>query len=105
MWARNYSTGPKWIPATVNQPTRPLSYTCNLPDRRRIKRHHDQLLLGAPHGSVIPLAITHEEPSSKDFSEKAGSANDISEKACDMGNASPLRRSSTVRRPVVKLDL
>ena len=104
MWVRNYSTVPKWPPATVNQPTGPLSYTCDLPNGRKIKCHQDQLLFGALHGSAVSSGLTHEEPSSKELPGKVGSANNI-KKAYGLWNISLLRCSNRVRRPVVKLDL
>ena len=41
---RNYSTGPKWIPARVQSQTGPLSYRCQLQDGGVAKRHQDQII-------------------------------------------------------------
>ena len=41
---RNYGRhGEKWLPATVERKTGPLSYQCRMEDGQRIKRHQDQL--------------------------------------------------------------
>ena len=42
---RKYPTpnNPKWVPAVVDQQTGPLSYRCQLPDGKIVKRHQDQI--------------------------------------------------------------
>ena len=45
MMARNYSAGDKWVSAVVGDRLGPLSYKCDLPDGRIIKRHQDQIYL------------------------------------------------------------
>ncbi|XP_017469582.1 PREDICTED: uncharacterized protein K02A2.6-like [Rhagoletis zephyria] len=44
VWVRNYSTGPKWVPAKINSRNGPISYAVELDDDERIiKRHLDQI--------------------------------------------------------------
>ncbi|XP_060771685.1 uncharacterized protein K02A2.6-like [Neoarius graeffei] len=42
--ARNYSTGPQWVHATILTQTSPVSYTVQTADGRMWRRHVDQLL-------------------------------------------------------------
>ncbi|KAJ8365056.1 hypothetical protein SKAU_G00138870 [Synaphobranchus kaupii] len=43
VYARNYGIGPKWIPATVESPSGPVSYTVLLGNGQRMRRHVDQV--------------------------------------------------------------
>ena len=43
VWARNYSSGPNWIPAVVTSSTGPVSYTVSDENSQTIRRHIDQL--------------------------------------------------------------
>lgn len=45
--ARNYTNGPKWVPATVIAQTGPVSYTVRTDEDIVWRRHVDQLLRGA----------------------------------------------------------
>ena len=52
---RNYGKyGGKWLPATVERQTGPLSYQCTLKDGQRVKRHQDQVHKRAPSLSPAP---------------------------------------------------
>ena len=41
---RNYASGSKWVPGTVQEKTGPVSFCCALPDGQEIRRHQDQVL-------------------------------------------------------------
>ncbi|XP_060786568.1 LOW QUALITY PROTEIN: uncharacterized protein K02A2.6-like [Neoarius graeffei] len=43
VYIRNYSHGPKWIPAVVDENTGPVSYTVQTGDGRVMRRHVDQI--------------------------------------------------------------
>ncbi|XP_063049093.1 uncharacterized protein K02A2.6-like [Engraulis encrasicolus] len=43
VYVRNYSHGPKWIPAVVDENTGPVSYTVQTGDGRVMRRHVDQI--------------------------------------------------------------
>lgn len=45
--ARNYGSGPKWVPATVETQTGPVSYKVKTAGNLLWRRHTDQLLSGA----------------------------------------------------------
>lgn len=47
MLARNYGSGPKWVPATVETQTGPVSYKVKTAGNLLWRRHTDQLLSGA----------------------------------------------------------
>ena len=59
--ARNYTNGPKWVPATVIAQTGPVSYTVRTCEDIVWRRHVDQLLAGAaaPEGT---LPVSCAEP-------------------------------------------
>lgn len=59
---RNYSTGPKWIPASIDKQTGPLSYHCQLEDGRVVKRHQDQLITGGKPLKVSDSFTPVQEP-------------------------------------------
>ena len=44
MLAKNFSSGPKWLPGVIVEVLVPLSYQVKLDDSRIIKRHVDHLL-------------------------------------------------------------
>lgn len=52
VYARNYGLGPKWIPATVESPTGPVSYTVILNNGQRMRRHVDQVRARHPESSL-----------------------------------------------------
>ncbi|KAL6473975.1 hypothetical protein MHYP_G00175360 [Metynnis hypsauchen] len=59
--ARNYTPGPKWVPASVIAQTGPVSYTVQTSSNVVWRRHADQLLLGsAPE--EMPLITEPEMP-------------------------------------------
>ena len=41
---RNYASGLRWVPGTVQEKTGPVSFRCSLPDGREIRCHQDQVL-------------------------------------------------------------
>ena len=89
---RNYAMGPKWLPATVNEKTGPISYRCTTPEGNTVRRHQDQL---HPHTESpdLPNPVTPETPitSSPELPEQV--------KPPDSPNSLP-RRSSRVKKPV-----
>ena len=46
---RNYARGPKWIPATVEAQTGPVSYKVTTSDGTEVKRHQDQIWTSKPN--------------------------------------------------------
>lgn len=55
---RNYGKyGGKWLPATVERQTGPLSYRCTLNDGQSVKRHQDQLHKRSPSLSPAPPLV------------------------------------------------
>lgn len=65
VYTRNYSHGPRWIPAVVVDNTGPVSYTVQTGDGRVIRRHVDQMrkrhTIG---GSETRMSDWTEEPTS-----------------------------------------
>ncbi|XP_062380634.1 uncharacterized protein K02A2.6-like [Sardina pilchardus] len=51
VYTRNYGLGPKWVPATVESPTGPVSYTVILGNGQRMRRHVDQVRARHPESS------------------------------------------------------
>lgn len=51
VYARNYGLGPKWVPATVESPTGPVSYTVVLGNGQHMRRHVDQVRARHPEAS------------------------------------------------------
>ena len=43
MYARGFGTGPKWLPATIEETTGPVSYLVRLEDQRLVRHHQDHL--------------------------------------------------------------
>ena len=89
---RNYSTGPKWLPAVVDRQTGPLSYRCSMPNGREVKRHQDQL---------------HTREVADSYS-CAGTQPPISDRLPQKETPSEppeLRRSLRTRKPIIKLNL
>ena len=43
VYARGFGTGPKWLPATIEEITGPVSYLVRLEDQRLVRRHQDHL--------------------------------------------------------------
>ena len=63
----------KWLPATVQRQTGPLSYECKLEDGRVVKRHQDQLQLRtrrrpslSPTPPLLEIPSTPTPPKSPD---------------------------------------
>ncbi|KAL0193255.1 hypothetical protein M9458_011551 [Cirrhinus mrigala] len=52
--ARNYGSGPKWVPATVETQTGPVSYKVKTAGNLLWRRHTDQLLSGASTFTDLP---------------------------------------------------
>ncbi|XP_026991216.2 uncharacterized protein K02A2.6 [Tachysurus fulvidraco] len=52
--ARNYGSGPKWVPVTVEAQTGPVSYKVKTADNLSWRRHTDQLLGGASTVTDVP---------------------------------------------------
>ena len=114
---RNYTPGgSKWTPSTVVKQTGPLSYRCATPSGKIVKRHQDQIIkrsIPQPQSpaSNPPVAISISSPAKTSFSEEPSStpsSPSIQEGVEPASNSSPspgLRRSSRVKRPVVRLDL
>ncbi|XP_034780493.2 uncharacterized protein K02A2.6-like [Acipenser ruthenus] len=64
---RNYSAGPKWIPATIVGVTGPVSYKAQTPDGQIHRRHVDQLRDRTPVAVVSsPQTQAVPEPSSQE---------------------------------------
>ena len=62
---RNYSTGNKFVPATINEQTGPVSFRCELEDGRIVKRHQDQIISGetnTPSSIVPPTPVAPMQP-------------------------------------------
>ena len=59
VYARNYSTGPTWIPGTVTKVNGSVTYHVQLDDGREIRRHADQLRSRV--GDSTPEASTGEK--------------------------------------------
>ena len=57
---RNYAHGPKWIPATVEAKTGPVSYKVTTNDGTPVRRHQDQIWTCKPLSpeKVLPEATT-----------------------------------------------
>ena len=114
---RNYAQrGSRWLPATVNEKTGPLSYRCKLSDGGVVKRHQDQIHLRSrspppPLRRILPPPL-HEENLESSVLEpevcEQPSGSHVSSETQNMAQSeSPNlpRRSSRVRKPVTRLDL
>ncbi|KAL1270473.1 hypothetical protein QQF64_029489 [Cirrhinus molitorella] len=55
--ARNYGSGPKWVPATVETQTGPVSYKVKTAGNLLWRRHSDQLLSGTSAFTDLPEDI------------------------------------------------
>ena len=113
---RNYKPGgSKWIPSTVVKQTGPLSYKCEVPSGTVVKRHQDQIIprnipptqlpvltppVADPAGSPAKSLVSNETtPLSSPSNLNGGEPPSVA-------SPSPcVRRSSRIRRPVVKMDL
>ena len=45
LYTRNYSQGENWIPGRIERRTGPVSFTVELDDTRKMRRHQDQILM------------------------------------------------------------
>ena len=100
---RNYSTsGAKWIPATIQEQTGPLSYRCDLPTGAVLKRHQDQIISG--HISPPKDAIISETPLVEIPILPKPEVVEAQVKLPSVSSASP-RRSIRTKKPVERLDL
>ena len=68
---RNFSTGPKWLPAVVVKVHGPLSYQVKLENSRIIRRHVDYWLTRTEYNQPIP---DDEIPSAAVLTEGISSA-------------------------------
>ncbi|KAJ8356575.1 hypothetical protein SKAU_G00193690 [Synaphobranchus kaupii] len=59
MYARNYGLGPKGIPATVESPSGPVSYTVLLGNGQRMRRHVDQVRARHPEARQSSDRLVH----------------------------------------------
>ena len=131
IFIRNYATGPKFIPATVNERTGPVSFRCELEDGRIVKRHQDQIITGdgtiqAPEpvvslqpspeivaASEAPSITSDEVPSSfrGSISSRYSSGRSNSTMPSPSVESPPvapvptIRRSTRVSKPPKRLDL
>ena len=115
---RNYSQrGSRWLPATVNQKTGPLSYHCRLDAGGMVKRHQDQIHLRSvspppPLKPVMSPPVLNEDLSLSSTGQGVQepfivpdvptSATPSSVALQDTGLP---RRSTRARKPVDRLDL
>ena len=112
---RNYTPGgSKWIPSSVVKQTGPLSYKCELPSGNVVKRHQDQIITRTVPTPPLPaetppVAATASSPAKPVVSDETMHSSTPSKQG--VGSASPtspspcIRRSSRVRRSVVKMNL
>ena len=65
VFVRNYSYGPKWIPAVITSSSGPVSYTVTIGNGQTLKRHVDQVRAGladaVPSEPDIRLELLPEE--------------------------------------------
>ena len=112
---RNYTPGgSKWIPSSVVKQTGPLSYQCAVPSGKVVKRHQDQIITRTVPTSPLPAetppaTASASSPAKSVVSDEAPHSSTPSKQGVDSASVtspSPcIRRSSRVRRPVVKMDL
>ena len=124
---RNYATGRKWLPATIESQTGPISYKCKLSDGSVVPRHQDQMLstsLMDQHSggsTVIPSPqslggksrsfpllletgeIQAESPSISDSQPYQDNSEMID--GAFRESEVPLRRSNRICKPVERLNL
>ncbi|XP_036335034.1 uncharacterized protein K02A2.6-like [Rhagoletis pomonella] len=75
VWVRNYSTGPKWVPAKINSRNGPISYAVQLDDDSRIiKRHLDQIRIRQVAERGNDLALFNQNSKEPETSSESGSA-------------------------------
>lgn len=123
---RNYSRGPRWIPATVSEQTGPVSYRCELEDGRIAKRHQDQIVVGGSQSPIKETSIPELQSSTPvinspdvtaDIGESFQNASSPEVPSSPVGPITPktsvqphqpkpiIRRSTRVSRPPKRLDL
>ena len=57
VYVENYCPGPKWLPATVVEPTGPVSYHCKLQDGEIVRKHVNQV-----RSRHVPYKQTERDP-------------------------------------------
>ena len=108
---RNYSRiGPQWSPAVVKSSTGPLSYRCDLPDGRTVKRHQDQVHSREITPTVAPPSPPPTLPALSHDQESGGSQTSPEVLDTPIVEVSPtvgtqLRRSSRNRNAPTRLNL
>ena len=115
---RDYTPGgSKWSPSTVVSQTGPLSYKCSTPSGRVVKRHQDQVIsrsvpvpASAPTDPVpppllCPVSSPAKSPASEVVPSSSSDSPDVVVPPAVTSPSAAVRRSSRVKRPVVKLDL
>ena len=61
---RNYAAGPKWVPATIQQPNGLVSFRCGLDDGREVRRYQNKVIaMGLPHNSRCVPSTNKPMPS------------------------------------------
>ncbi|XP_061570028.1 uncharacterized protein K02A2.6-like [Cololabis saira] len=58
VFIRNFSFGPKWIPAVIESSSGPVSYTATLGNGKTVKRHVDQVRAGLR--DIVPSELDKE---------------------------------------------
>ncbi|XP_038139940.1 uncharacterized protein K02A2.6-like [Cyprinodon tularosa] len=71
VYVRNYSYGPKWIPAVVDENTGPVSYTVQAGDGRVMRRHVDQIRKRQASSNEMSSHEVEGEPVSLQLPEQA----------------------------------
>ena len=105
---KNYTPGgPKWLPATVQDQTGPLSYRCTLSDGRVVKRHQDQLhtRVTTPPDPPPDSSVISNEPDMPHHESVDDSPETFVQPPAPSSPELFLRRSSRIRKPVDKLNL
>lgn len=105
---RNYVPGAtKWVPATVQEQTGPLSYKCSLSSGNTVKRHQDQIITASP-SNESEVNTTLDPPEQHRSESSSASSLNIAASPTDTVVKSFVpapRRSCRIRKPVEKLNL
>ncbi|XP_041823137.1 uncharacterized protein K02A2.6-like [Melanotaenia boesemani] len=72
VYVRNYSHGPRWIPAVIDEHTGPVSYTVQTGDGRVMRRHVDQVRKRHASGSNVSSPEGRGEPDSLQLPRQPG---------------------------------
>ena len=102
VYAQNFGTGQKWVPAVVQEVTGPVSFLVKLRDGRLIRRHQDHLRRRVsdnederPEPSDIPEVLVDAAPTAHNTEQKAPESLAIDTEVLEPTEATPEPRPAS----------